>query len=193
MMLSSLLKKKSPKRKRKKKVKTKFIDFDHAGNDKLLNWLLWSLGWWLMLARRFCVFNVGLKVDALERSTMIMTSYYDENVRSCKRHTVVRRAFCFWRSLCPILALRLTTVSFNIGNIFKNISRCWTTLSFFWCMYRCECWLYPENSEVFTLVIGTILNYNYNNIPVNSVERNRPVITIIGEGRACIPVGLTKM
>jgi len=37
-----------------------------------------------MLARRFCVFNAGLKVDAAgEISTMIMTSN-DENVRSCK-------------------------------------------------------------------------------------------------------------
>jgi len=100
-------------RQRKKKLKTKFIDFDHAGNDKLLNWLLWFLGWWLMLARRFCVFNAGLKVDtAREISTMIMTSN-DENVRSCKRHTVVRRVFCFWWSLCPFLASRLTTVSLD--------------------------------------------------------------------------------
>jgi len=33
-------------KKRKKKVKTKFIDLDHAGNDKLLNQLLLSLGCW---------------------------------------------------------------------------------------------------------------------------------------------------
>jgi len=66
-----------------------------------------------MLARRFCVFNAGLKVDtAREISTMIMTSN-DENVRSCKRHTVVRRAFFFWLSLCPFLASRLTTVSLD--------------------------------------------------------------------------------
>jgi len=50
--------------KEKKKVKTKFIDFDHAGNDKLLNLLFLSLGCWLMLAKRFCVYNAGLKVDA---------------------------------------------------------------------------------------------------------------------------------
>jgi len=38
-----------------------------------------------MLARRFCVFNVGLKVDAArEISTMIMMSN-DENVHSRKR------------------------------------------------------------------------------------------------------------
>jgi len=82
-------------RQRKKKVKTKFINLDHAGNDKLLNRLLLSLGCWLMLARRFCVYNMGLKVDAArEILTVIMTSN-DENVRSCKRHTVVRHVFCF--------------------------------------------------------------------------------------------------
>jgi len=41
----------------------KFIGLEHAGNDKLFNWLF--LSWcWLMLARRFCVHNTGLKVDA---------------------------------------------------------------------------------------------------------------------------------
>jgi len=50
-----------------------------------------------MLAKRFCVFNAGLKVDAArEISTMIMTSN-GENVRSCKRHTVV----------CLVLAIAL--------------------------------------------------------------------------------------
>jgi len=93
----------------------KFIDLDHAGNDKLLNRLLLSLGCWLMLARRFCVFNAGLKVDAAQEIlTVIMTSN-NENVHSCKRYTVVRRTFCFWRSLCPFLASRLTTVSLNIA------------------------------------------------------------------------------
>jgi len=52
--------------KKKKEVKTKFIDLDHAGNDKLLNQLLLSMGCWLMLARRFCVCNAGLKVDAAQ-------------------------------------------------------------------------------------------------------------------------------
>jgi len=48
-----------------------------------------------MLARRFCVFNAGLKVDAArEISTMIMT-LNDENVLSCKRHTVVVARFGF--------------------------------------------------------------------------------------------------
>jgi len=84
-------------RQRKQKIKMKFIDLDHAGNDKLLNQLLLSLGRWLMLARRFCVHNAGLKVDAArEILTVIMTSN-DKNVRLCKRHTV--RTFCFWRSL----------------------------------------------------------------------------------------------
>jgi len=66
-----------------------------------------------MFARRFCVCNAGLKVYAArEILTVIMTSN-DENVRSCKRHTVVRCAFCFWRSFCPFLASRLTTVSLD--------------------------------------------------------------------------------
>jgi len=50
----------SVKVKNKKKLKMKFIDLDHAGNGKLLNRLL---GCWFMLARRFCVYNTGLKVD----------------------------------------------------------------------------------------------------------------------------------
>jgi len=79
------------------KVKTTFIDLDHAGND---NQLLLSLGCWLMLARRFCVYNACLKVEAArEILTVIMTSN-DENVCSCKRQTVVC-AFCFWRLLWP--------------------------------------------------------------------------------------------
>jgi len=87
--------------KKEKKVKMKFIYLDHARNDKLLNRLLLSLGCWLMLARMFCVYNAGLKVDkAWEILTVNMTSN-DENVSSCKRHTVVRRGFCFWQSLCP--------------------------------------------------------------------------------------------
>jgi len=46
---------------KRKKVKIKFIYLDYAGNDKLL---LLSLVCWLMLARRLCVYNAGLKVDA---------------------------------------------------------------------------------------------------------------------------------
>ena len=50
---------------------------------------------WLMLARRLCVYNVGLKVDASqELLSVVMTSYY-ENFHSCKRHTIVRRTFLF--------------------------------------------------------------------------------------------------
>jgi len=67
-----------------------------------------------MLERRLCIYNAGLKVDASrEILTVVMTSYY-ENVRSCKRHTVVRRVFCFGDALCSFLALRLTTVSLDI-------------------------------------------------------------------------------
>jgi len=61
----------------------------------LLDQLLSSLGYWFILARRFCIYNAGLKVDAAQEIlTVIMTSN-DENVRSCKRHAVVRCAFCF--------------------------------------------------------------------------------------------------
>ena len=71
----------------RKKVKTKFIYMDDAGNDKLLHWLLLSLASWLMLARWLCVYNADLKVDATrEILTVVMMSYY-ENVRSCKTHS----------------------------------------------------------------------------------------------------------
>jgi len=90
---------------RQKKVKTKFIFLDDAGNGKLLHWLLLSLVCWLMLARRLCVYNAGLKVDTSgEILTVVMTSYY-ENVRSCKRHIVVCRALCFWRFTSLFLGL----------------------------------------------------------------------------------------
>jgi len=62
---------------KKKKVKTKFIDLDHAENNKLLNRLLLSLGCWLMLAKKFCVYNAGLKVDAAQEIlTVIMTKMF---------------------------------------------------------------------------------------------------------------------
>jgi len=71
-----------------KKVKTKFIDLDHAGNYKLLNQLLLSLGYWLMLARRFCVYNAGLKVDTAQEILTVIMTPNDENIHSCKQHTV---------------------------------------------------------------------------------------------------------
>jgi len=64
-----------------------FINLDHAGNDKLLIQLLLSLGCWLMLPRRFCVYNVGLKVDAAREILTVIMKSNDENVRSCKRHS----------------------------------------------------------------------------------------------------------
>ena len=58
-----------------------------------------------MLERRLCVYNAALKVDASrEILIVVMTSYY-ENVRSCKRHTAVRRVFCFWRFALLVLGL----------------------------------------------------------------------------------------
>ena len=74
-----------------------------------------------MLERRLCVYNAGLKVDASrEILTVVMTSSY-ENVRSCKRHTVVCRAFCFSDALCSFLALRLTTVSLDTAHLSKHL------------------------------------------------------------------------
>jgi len=81
---------------RTKKVETKFIFFDDDGNNKILYWLLLSLACWLMLTRKLCVYNAGLKFDMTrEILTVVMISYY-ENVHSCKRHTVVRCVFYFW-------------------------------------------------------------------------------------------------
>jgi len=62
----------------------KFNDLDYVGNDKLLNRLLLSLGCWLMLAKRFCGYNAGLKVDVA--CEILTVTIYDGNVRLCKRH-----------------------------------------------------------------------------------------------------------
>jgi len=74
-----------------------------------------------MLARRFYVYNAGLKVDvAGEVLTVIVTSN-DENVCS---HTLssCRHAFCFWQLLCPFLASRLTTMSLDTVTQFFNLT-----------------------------------------------------------------------
>jgi len=47
-----------------------------------------------MLARRFCVFNAGIKVDAAREILTVIMTLNAESVRSCKRHTVVCRVFC---------------------------------------------------------------------------------------------------
>ena len=76
--------------------------------------MLLSLACWLMLERRLCVYNVGLKVDvSREILTVVMMSYY-ENVCSSKRHTAVCHTFYFGDSLCSFLASWLTTVSLDI-------------------------------------------------------------------------------
>jgi len=69
---------------------------------------LWGVGY---VGKKVLDLQCGFK--SWEILIVIMTSN-DENVPSCKRHTVVRRTFCLWRSLCPFLALRLTTVSLDI-------------------------------------------------------------------------------
>jgi len=48
-----------------------------------------------MLARRFCVYNEGLKVDTAREILTVIMRLNDENIHSCKRHTIVRRVFCF--------------------------------------------------------------------------------------------------
>jgi len=40
-----------------------------------------------MLARRFCVFNAGLKVDAAREMLIVIMASNDEMVCSCKRHS----------------------------------------------------------------------------------------------------------
>ena len=42
-----------------------------------------------MLERRLCVYNAGLKVDTSREILTVVMMSYCENVRSCKRHTVV--------------------------------------------------------------------------------------------------------
>jgi len=66
-----------------------------------------------MLARRVCVYNASLKVDAAQEILIVIMTSNDKNLCLCKRHTVVRRTFCFWQLLCPFLASRLTTVSLD--------------------------------------------------------------------------------
>ena len=79
----------------KKKVKTKFVYLDDTGNNKLPHRLLLSLACWLMLARRLCVYNVGLKVKVTQEiSTVVMTSYY-ENFHLCKTQSSSAIHFAF--------------------------------------------------------------------------------------------------
>ena len=77
----------------RKKSKNKIHLLRWCWNNKLLHWLLLFLVYWLMLARRLCVYNADLK-----------TSYY-QNVRLCKRHIVVHHEFGFWRFALLFLGL----------------------------------------------------------------------------------------
>jgi len=48
------------------------------------------------VGKKIVCLQCRLKVDASQEIlTVVMMSYY-ENVRLCKRHTVVCPAFCFW-------------------------------------------------------------------------------------------------
>jgi len=99
---------------KEKKSKNKIHQFGPCWNDKLLNQLLLFLGCWLMLARRFCVYDVGLKVDVVRKILTVIMMSNDENICSFRRHTVVRRAFCFWQSLYSFLASQLTAMSLGV-------------------------------------------------------------------------------
>jgi len=50
----------------------------------MINRLLLSLGCWLMLARRFCVFNSGLKVDAAQEIFTVIMMSNDETFAHVK-------------------------------------------------------------------------------------------------------------
>ena len=101
------------------------------GNDKLLHWLLLSLVCWLMLERRLCVYNAGLKVDASQEILTVITMHYYENVCLCKRHTVIYRVFCFWR--------------------FALLFLCFTT-------HYCESWYYSRNLMDIVMTLLKIIN-----------------------------------
>ena len=83
-------------------------------NENHLFWRCWEGQTTSLISFIFGVLvNVGKKILRLQCGfkswresilTVVMTSYY-ENVRSCKRHTVVRRTFCFWRFALLFLGL----------------------------------------------------------------------------------------
>jgi len=58
-----------------------------------------------MLARRFCVFNVSLKVDAAREIITVIMTLNDENVSLRKRHTVVWSRVLFLATALPFLGL----------------------------------------------------------------------------------------
>jgi len=88
-----------------KKSKNKIYLFGQCWEQQTATLIALCLVHWLMLARRLYIYNAGLKLDtSWEILTVVMTSYY-ENVCSCKRHTVVRHTFCFWRFASLFLGL----------------------------------------------------------------------------------------
>jgi len=66
------------------------------------------------IGKKVLCLQCRLKVDAAQEILNVIMTSNDENVCSCKRHTVLRLTFCFWRSLCPFLALQLITVSLDV-------------------------------------------------------------------------------
>jgi len=126
---------------KEKKVKRKFIYLDHAGSDKLLHWLLLSLACWLMLARRLCVCNAGLIIDASrEILTVVMTLYY-ENAHSSKRHSSLSRVF-FFLAICFALSWPHDSLPWVLIYIYTYISEPWSPnfLGIFdnWFLYKMD-------------------------------------------------------
>jgi len=79
----------------------KSVYLDDAENDKLLHRLLLSLACWLMLARRLCIYNVGLKVDVAQEISIVIITKKFARVKD----TVVLCVFCFWQFTLPYLGL----------------------------------------------------------------------------------------
>jgi len=100
----------------KKKSENEIHPFGRCWEWQTTSLIAFILVCWLMLARRLRVYSAGLKVDtSREILTVIMTLYY-KNIGSCKRHTVVHRAFCFWRFTLLFLGLATHTVSLDLAH-----------------------------------------------------------------------------
>jgi len=109
----------------------------------------------------FYLFNASLKVDAAREILTVIMMSNDENVCSCKRHPIIRRVFSFWRSLCPFLALRLTTLSLDKKVLLKPVNE--PIKKVYGCTLQCHS-IYCRLNKV-----------SKSRMPVNTVYTNHPV------------------
>ena len=72
-----------------KEKKTRVTLMKEAKKDKLLNPLLTTLAFCLMMARRLHVYEMDLKFAALRKMVLIIMVSFYENIRSSKRLKVV--------------------------------------------------------------------------------------------------------